>query len=121
MMAYSDVEHQSRARNPQSTTSSTRKVRVRKWLFGRVDRPGTESAAHDADCIANSRPTCPFGPAVITRGGISVHEPLTSRPLAAHRTQLDALRNALAEGERSGTPTPFDFDAFLVRMRTTNH
>jgi Arc/MetJ-type ribon-helix-helix transcriptional regulator len=50
-----------------------------------------------------------------------VHEPLTSRPLTAHRTHLDALRNALAEGERSGAPTPFDFDAFLARVRTTNH
>ena len=31
--------------------------------------------------------------------------------------ELAALRAALIEGEDSGPPTPFDFDAFIVRKR----
>ncbi|RYE88314.1 MAG: hypothetical protein EOP19_01765 [Hyphomicrobiales bacterium] len=33
-----------------------------------------------------------------------------------HEAKLRALRAALAEGERSGTPTEFDFDAFVQRL-----
>ncbi|WP_343600649.1 type II toxin-antitoxin system ParD family antitoxin [Mycobacterium sp.] len=39
------------------------------------------------------------------------------RLLEDRETQLQALRDALAAGERSGTSTPFDFDAFLDRKR----
>lgn len=30
--------------------------------------------------------------------------------------EIEAIRQALIEGEESGEPQPFDFDAFLVRM-----
>jgi antitoxin ParD1/3/4 len=30
--------------------------------------------------------------------------------------KLDALRQALIEGEQSGEPTPFDFDEFLKEV-----
>ncbi|MEO7851471.1 MAG: type II toxin-antitoxin system ParD family antitoxin [Rubrivivax sp.] len=33
--------------------------------------------------------------------------------------QLDALRAALVEGENSGTPQPFDVQAFKARMTVT--
>ena len=33
--------------------------------------------------------------------------------------QLDALRAALIEGENSGTPQPFDVQAFKARMTAT--
>lgn len=36
------------------------------------------------------------------------------RLLEEHETRLDALREALIEGERSGAATPFDFDAFIA-------
>jgi antitoxin ParD1/3/4 len=39
------------------------------------------------------------------------------RLLEDRETQLRALREALDAGERSGTSTPFDFDAFLGRKR----
>ncbi|WP_040839860.1 type II toxin-antitoxin system ParD family antitoxin [Nocardia brevicatena] len=39
------------------------------------------------------------------------------RLLEDHETHLRALRQALVEGERSGSSTPFDFDAFLARKR----
>ena len=39
------------------------------------------------------------------------------RLLEDRETQLRALREALIEGEHSGTSTPFDFDAFLDRKR----
>jgi antitoxin ParD1/3/4 len=39
------------------------------------------------------------------------------RLLEDRETQLRALREALVAGERSGTSTPFDFDAFLGRKR----
>jgi antitoxin ParD1/3/4 len=40
------------------------------------------------------------------------------RLLEDRESQLRALREALEAGERSGTSTPFDFDAFLDRKRT---
>ena len=39
------------------------------------------------------------------------------RLLEDRETQLRALREALAAGERSGVSTPFDFDALLGRKR----
>jgi antitoxin ParD1/3/4 len=41
------------------------------------------------------------------------------RLLEEHETKLDALRQALIDGERSGTPKPFDFDAFIARKRAS--
>ena len=40
------------------------------------------------------------------------------RLLEEHETRVDALREALIEGERSGTATPFDFDAFIARKKS---
>jgi antitoxin ParD1/3/4 len=37
------------------------------------------------------------------------------RLLEEQETRLAALRAALIEGETSGPPTPFDFDAFIAR------
>ncbi len=31
--------------------------------------------------------------------------------------EIEAIRNALIEGERSGEPQPFDFDTFVKRKR----
>lgn len=39
------------------------------------------------------------------------------RLLEEHETQVRALQDALAAGEASGEPQPFDNDAFLKRMR----
>ena len=39
------------------------------------------------------------------------------RLLEDRETKLQALREALESGERSGTSTLFDFDAFLARKR----
>jgi antitoxin ParD1/3/4 len=39
------------------------------------------------------------------------------RLLEDQETKLAALRAALIEGETSGAPEPFDFDAFLDRKR----
>lgn len=39
------------------------------------------------------------------------------RLLEEHEAQLKALEQALIEGEQSGPPQPFDFDAFIERMR----
>ncbi|MFD4369951.1 type II toxin-antitoxin system ParD family antitoxin [Rhodococcus sp. NPDC058521] len=39
------------------------------------------------------------------------------RLLEDRETHLDALRQALVDGEQSGPSTPFDFDAFLARKR----
>jgi antitoxin ParD1/3/4 len=41
------------------------------------------------------------------------------RLLEEHDAKLEALRAALIEGERSGTPQPFDFDAFITRKRAS--
>jgi antitoxin ParD1/3/4 len=39
------------------------------------------------------------------------------RLLEDRETQLRAVREALIDGERSGSSTPFDFDAFRARKR----
>jgi len=39
------------------------------------------------------------------------------RLLEEHEAKLEALRAALIEGEQSGPPEPFDFDAFLDEVR----
>ena len=36
------------------------------------------------------------------------------RLLEEHEAKVEALRNALIEGEQSGPATPFDFDAFIA-------
>jgi antitoxin ParD1/3/4 len=36
-------------------------------------------------------------------------------------TRRKALQMALIEGEQSGAPSPFDFDAFLEAKRTSAH
>ena len=46
------------------------------------------------------------------------------RLLEEHETKVRALQDALIAGEQSGTPRPFDSEAFLSRMRnqhTTKH
>ena len=39
------------------------------------------------------------------------------RLLEEREIKIEALRNALVEGEQSGASTPFDFDAFVNRKR----
>jgi antitoxin ParD1/3/4 len=39
------------------------------------------------------------------------------RLLEEHEQRLEALRDALAEGEASGPAEPFDFEAFLAAKR----
>lgn len=39
------------------------------------------------------------------------------RLLEDHEARVQALRDAIQDGERSGPPVPFDFDAFLQRKR----
>ncbi len=41
------------------------------------------------------------------------------RLLEEHEVKVEALREALIEGEQSGPATPFDFDAFIARKKTT--
>ena len=41
------------------------------------------------------------------------------RLLEEHEASIDALRNALIEGEQSGEAQPFDFEAFVARKKTT--
>jgi len=40
------------------------------------------------------------------------------RLLEEHETKVQALRQALIDGENSGAPVAFDSDAFLNEMRT---
>ena len=41
------------------------------------------------------------------------------RLLEEHEAGVEALREALIEGERSGAAVPFDFDAFIDRKKST--
>ena len=41
------------------------------------------------------------------------------RLLEEHEAKLEALTEALIEGEQSGPATPFDFDAFIARKKST--
>ena len=41
------------------------------------------------------------------------------RLLEEHETKVEALREALTEGEQSGLLAPFDFDAFIARKKST--
>ncbi len=41
------------------------------------------------------------------------------RLLEEREANLAALQAALIEGENSGSPTPFDFEAFIARKRET--
>ena len=41
------------------------------------------------------------------------------RLLEEHEVKVEALREALIEGERSGPATPFDFDGFIARKKST--
>ena len=40
------------------------------------------------------------------------------RLLEEHETRVEALREALLEGERSGSASPFDFDEFIDRKKS---
>ena len=40
------------------------------------------------------------------------------RLLEEHETRVEALREALVEGERSGSASPFDFDEFIDRKKS---
>ena len=40
------------------------------------------------------------------------------RLLEEHETRVEALREALIEGEQSGAASPFDFDAFIDRKKS---
>jgi antitoxin ParD1/3/4 len=42
------------------------------------------------------------------------------RLLEEHESRLEALRAALIEGEESGPPTPFEFEAFIAQKRSTD-
>ena len=41
------------------------------------------------------------------------------RLLEEHEAKVEALREALIEGEQSGPATPFDFDTFIARKKPT--
>ncbi len=41
------------------------------------------------------------------------------RLLEEHEAKVEALREALIEGEQSGPATPLDFDAFIARRKST--
>ena len=41
------------------------------------------------------------------------------RLLEEHETRMETLRGALIAGEESGQATPFDFDAFIARKKST--
>ncbi len=41
------------------------------------------------------------------------------RLLEEHEASVEALRQALVEGERSGPATPFDFEAFIASKKSS--
>ena len=41
------------------------------------------------------------------------------RLLEEHEAKVEALREALIEGEQSDPATPFDFDVFIARRKST--
>ena len=41
------------------------------------------------------------------------------RLLEEHEARVEALREALMEGEQSGSAAPFDFDSFIDRKKST--
>ncbi len=41
------------------------------------------------------------------------------RLLEEHEAKVEALREALIEGEQSGPATPLDFDGFIARRKST--
>ncbi len=41
------------------------------------------------------------------------------RLLEEHEAKVEVLREALVEGEQSGPATPFDFDTFIARKKST--
>ena len=41
------------------------------------------------------------------------------RLLEEHEAKVEALREALIEGEESGPATPVDFDGFITRKKST--
>ncbi|MDE0387079.1 MAG: type II toxin-antitoxin system ParD family antitoxin [Rhodospirillales bacterium] len=41
------------------------------------------------------------------------------RLLEEHEARVEALRDALIEGEQSGPASPLDFDAFIDRKKST--
>ena len=41
------------------------------------------------------------------------------RLLEEHEASVEALRQALVEGERSGSATPFDFEAFIASKKSS--
>lgn len=51
----------------------------------------------------------------------SVHLGDEQRLMEDHETRVKALEAALVEGENSGEPRPFDFDAFKARKRASPH
>nr|WP_245415647.1 type II toxin-antitoxin system ParD family antitoxin [Ciceribacter lividus] len=40
-------------------------------------------------------------------------------PISEHHLAVRSLENALIEGEQSGEPRPFDFEAFKKRKRAS--
>lgn len=65
---------------------------------------------HFANFIAAQVQTGRYGSASdVVRAGL--------RLLEEHEAKVKALQDALDLGERSGTPTPFDFDAFIADKR----
>lgn len=65
---------------------------------------------HFGDFIATQVETGRYGSASdVVRAGL--------RLLEEHEAKVRALQKALLEGEQSGEPSPFDFDAFKARKR----
>ncbi len=65
---------------------------------------------HFTDFIENQVAAGRFGSASdVVRAGL--------RLLEEQEVKLAALRAALADGEESGPPTPFDFEAFIAKKK----